>query len=120
MRVLLVLFSAGLLLYGCRTEKREETLKEKMFENVRDAIDAVVDNLSEGDEWFNKGMQAPDPLVRRKFLNIALDYYCTARQVLLERIRLARDPYVKNAHKKLLWAVEGCIEKAVSEMPLLD
>jgi len=110
----------GVVLLGCRSQKREVTLKEQVFENVRDALDVVIDHISEGDEWFGKAMRAPDPLVKRKFLNIALDHYCTARRILLEQISLAHDPSVKAAHKKLLWAVEGCLEKTVAEIPLLD
>jgi len=90
---LLVAIFAGCFM-GCRAQKREITLQEKMVENVRSAIDVVMDNITEGDEWFGKAMRAPDVLVRRRFLNIALDHYCAARRLLLEQMTLARDPYV--------------------------
>ncbi|RKY12502.1 MAG: hypothetical protein DRP82_06605 [Planctomycetota bacterium] len=110
---------AGSVLIGCQIQKRKATAEETV-ESVRDALDAVMEHITEGDEWFGKAMRAPDPLVKRRFLNIALDHYCTARRLLLEQISAAADPSVRAAHKKLLWAVEGCLEKAVYEMPLLD
>jgi len=110
---------AGTVLIGCQIQNRKATAEE-MLESVRDALDVVMEHITEGDEWFGKAMRAPDPLARRKLLNIALDHYCTARRLLLKQISLAHDPSVKAAHKKLLWAVEGCLEKTVAEIPLLD
>ncbi|RKY13254.1 MAG: hypothetical protein DRP63_09785 [Planctomycetota bacterium] len=122
MRLIYLLAAAtfvGTVSLGCHSQRREVIL-EKVLEDVRDALDVVMEHISKGDEWFGKAMRAPDPLVKRKFLNIALDHYCTARRLLLEQISLAQDPSLKAAHKKLLWAVEGCLEKTVAEIPLLD
>ncbi|RKY17944.1 MAG: hypothetical protein DRP63_02835 [Planctomycetota bacterium] len=110
---------AAILLMGCQSHNQRATTWE-MLENVRDALDVVMRHITEGDEWFGKATRAPDPLVKRRLLNRALDHYCAARRLLLKQISLTGDASVKAAHKKLLWAVEGCLEKAVYEMPLLD